>query len=156
MNKIKTTIFATLTGLAMVSSANAAYLDKKDEGIYAIYNVKANQTLNVGIRLKKFNKYWEVEATHNGGESWEKLDLASGKVAKFTNTSRKTLARLFADHSNKELAKRITSNDKVKTDCIDAQEYMFCRFQVPGENTGYGWRQKQDGKVQFFDLVKVQ
>lgn len=85
-----------------------------------------------------------------------KLNSADGKAARFTNTSRKTLARLFAEHPNKELAKRITTNDKVVTDCIDAGEDMFCRFKVEGEQPSYGWRQKQNGDVQFFDLIKAQ
>lgn len=70
MKKISTAILTALVGLAFVGTANAAYLDKKDEGIYAIYNVEAKQALNIGIRLKQFNKYWEVEATYDGGQQW--------------------------------------------------------------------------------------
>lgn len=122
-------ILATFVGLASVGTSNAAYLDKNDEGIYVVYNAEKQQVLNVGLRLKQLNKYWEIEATSDG-QQWVKLNSADGKVAKFTNTSRKTLARLFAEHPNKELVKRITTNDNLETDCIDSGEDMFCRFKV--------------------------
>ncbi|MDD0822889.1 hypothetical protein PTQ27_00145 [Mannheimia sp. AT1] len=157
MKKIKTAIFAALTGFAIAGTANAAYLDKNDEGIYAIYNAGTNQVLNVGIRLQKFSKHWEIEATYDGGQQWVKLSDANGKVARFTNTSRRTLARLFDAHSNKDLVKRITTRDKLETDCIDAGEDMFCRFKAAGEEqVSFGWRQKQNGEVQFYDLIKSQ